>query len=194
MGKIADPTRGQADGLVILAVMAVLLYVFKVLMPDPWLPGAHPVPFSRAEPGSVPVFVTLDGREKGVYFFPAETTMADLLRAAAVPAVDPFNNSYGSVKLLPGSKIGLFSSSGSVPVVGKMSAPERLALDLPLDINDATVEDLMLVPGIGEKTATRIIALRAQRKGLGSIKELTEIKGIKEKKLASIKKYLYTAP
>jgi competence protein ComEA len=67
----------------------------------------------------------------------------------------------------------------------------RYALGVPVDLNLATKEDLIIVPGIGEKTAEKILALRNKKGRFKNIEELMEIKGIKEKKLAKFKKYLY---
>jgi competence protein ComEA len=80
------------------------------------------------------------------------------------------------------------------PQVGKMSAAQSLALDLPIDINKAGFEDLVLVPGIGEKTAVQIIALREAKGSLRSLEELQELSGMKEKKFDKLKKYFFALP
>ena len=73
----------------------------------------------------------------------------------------------------------------------KIANAERLALGMPIDINKATEDDLLLVKGIGEATAKKILDLRNKLGRFGDINQLMEIKGIKEKKLAEIRKYLY---
>jgi competence protein ComEA len=67
----------------------------------------------------------------------------------------------------------------------------RLALGMPIDLNTATADDLLLIPGIGEKTAQNILTLRNRKVRFRDIEELMEIDGIKEKKLAKLKQYLY---
>jgi competence protein ComEA len=69
----------------------------------------------------------------------------------------------------------------------------RLALGLPIDINGATLEDLMLISGIGEKTAEKIIQLRQERGHFKRLEELMEVKGIKEKRFQQLKPYLSVA-
>ena len=59
-----------------------------------------------------------------------------------------------------------------------------------VDINQADREELIALPGIGEKTADEIIAYRASRGGFKDLAELKEIKGISDAKLNSLKKYL----
>jgi len=58
-----------------------------------------------------------------------------------------------------------------------------------LNINNASFEELVKVPGIGPKTASLILE-RRQREKFRSIEELKEIKGIGDKKLQKLKEYV----
>lgn len=60
-----------------------------------------------------------------------------------------------------------------------------------IDINTAGIEELIRLPGIGEKTAEKIIELRTERGKFKRIKELMDVKGIGEVKFNKIKKFLY---
>ena len=64
-----------------------------------------------------------------------------------------------------------------------MSADKRLALGIPIDLNRSSLEDLVLVPGIGEKTAAKIVEERGLNGTFGNLEELMRVKGIKEKRL-----------
>jgi len=59
-----------------------------------------------------------------------------------------------------------------------------------INLNTATAAELELLPGIGPKTAERIIELRETRGRFNTIDELLEVKGIGEKKLGAIKPFL----
>jgi len=61
---------------------------------------------------------------------------------------------------------------------------------LQVSINTGTLEQLMLLPGIGEKTALTIIRYREENGLFQTIEEIQNIKGIKEKKYEKIKEYL----
>ena len=60
-----------------------------------------------------------------------------------------------------------------------------------ININSAKLEELVMLPGIGEKTAEKIIELRKERGKFNTLEELMNVKGIGEVKFNKIKKFLY---
>lgn len=60
----------------------------------------------------------------------------------------------------------------------------------PIDINTATKDDLMLISGIGEKTAERIMEKRAELGGFRSIEDLLEVKYIGKSKIEKIRPFV----
>ena len=75
-----------------------------------------------------------------------------------------------------------------------MDAAERLALDLPIDLNRATRDELMLVPGIGETTADRIVQVRNSSGLFRKVADLKNVPGIKERKLKRWEQSFYLPP
>ena len=59
----------------------------------------------------------------------------------------------------------------------------------PININTADAEELMMLPGVGDKTARRIIEKRAALGGFKSVEDLLEIKYIGEAKLEGIRAF-----
>lgn len=57
----------------------------------------------------------------------------------------------------------------------------------PMDINKANVQELMLLPGIGEKTAKRIVEKRIEMGGFKTVDDLTAVKWIGKVKLEKIR-------
>ncbi len=59
-----------------------------------------------------------------------------------------------------------------------------------VDLNTASLEDLVRLPYIGEYTARNIIAYRAEKGRFASVEEIKFVKGIKEKNYQRFSKYL----
>ena len=59
-----------------------------------------------------------------------------------------------------------------------------------LDINTASLQQLTLLPGIGETIAQRIIDYRTKHGRFQSIDELLQVNGIGEKKFEQMKPYI----
>ena len=57
----------------------------------------------------------------------------------------------------------------------------------PVDLNRATQAELEALPGVGPKMAERILAYRAENGGFKSVDELDDVKGIGEKRMATLK-------
>ncbi len=71
-------------------------------------------------------------------------------------------------------------------IIIKEIVPDSMIVNL----NTATVEELMTLDGIGEKTALKIIEYRENNNGFLTVEELTEVDGIGEAKLEKIRSYI----
>jgi len=60
-----------------------------------------------------------------------------------------------------------------------------------INLNTAGINELVKLPGIGEKTAEKIIQLRSERGKFKRLEELMDVRGIGEVKFNKIKKFLY---
>ena len=63
----------------------------------------------------------------------------------------------------------------------------------PVNLNSATVTELMQLPKVGAKTAERIVAWRREHGGFRRPEEVMHVKGIGEKGYQRIKPYLRVA-
>lgn len=61
-----------------------------------------------------------------------------------------------------------------------------------ININTATEQQLMLISGIGEVTAQKIIAYRTENGDFKVVEDLLNVSGIGEKKLEQMKPYIKT--
>ncbi len=121
----------------------------------------------------------------GVFFTPPGMTANQLLPVTG--------NDFRFEKdflLENGMKLIIDSHAENKIALSTIDNSSRVALGAPVDLNLATKDDLIIIPGIGEKTAEKILAMRTQKGRFKNIEELMEVKGIKRKKLAKFKQYL----
>jgi len=71
----------------------------------------------------------------------------------------------------------------------RMEAQKLILFYIPIDLNKASIDDLCLIPDIGESVAKEIISYRRKIGRFRSVAELKNVKGIGEKKYQSIKSY-----
>ena len=67
------------------------------------------------------------------------------------------------------------------------------ALSGVVNVNAASLDQLQMLPGVGESRAKAIVAARKQRGGFKSVDELVEVKGIGEALLARLRPYVRTS-
>src|SRR2546428_11175941 len=73
------------------------------------------------------------------------------------------------------------------PVSAKTASIPRRPVTFPLDLNSARLEDLLELPGIGEKLAQRLVEYRKSHGGLRSGDELRDGRGIRAKRVESLR-------
>jgi len=144
-------------------------------------------PFTDQFNDSLVIEVVEKDQPKGIYFVNPGISAEGLLKTAGIGEF-----SAKDFRLKDGMKITIDSDSGRDNIIiAKIEADKRLALGMRLDINKVTLDDLLLINGIGEVTAKQILDLRSKLGRYSNIEQLMEIKGIKEKKLAKFRKNLY---
>ena len=67
------------------------------------------------------------------------------------------------------------------------------ALQGVINVNTASAEELELLPGVGERRAQAIVALRKQRGSFQKVDELALVKGIGEAALARLRPFVKLA-
>lgn len=181
-------SESKVKGLIVVClILAVIPFIIFFFHSFPEY--KNPVLTSQCDDCLV-LEIVQDGQRMGVYFVSPETTVNRLLKSAGVE-----KSAKNDFRLKTGMKLMMDSvSEDQNIVVTEIPAADRLSLGMPIDINKATEEDLLQIKGIGQATSQRILDLRKKINRFHDIKQLMAIKGIKEKKLVEIKKYLYVAP
>jgi competence protein ComEA len=81
--------------------------------------------------------------------------------------------------------LGLIIVLSVAASAGKKKPPAK-----PVNINTATSEELQQVPGIGPATAQKILQMRKSYGAFKSVDDLLAIRGLGEKRLEKMRKYL----
>jgi competence protein ComEA len=200
---VERPSPGQ-----VAAVVAVLLLVAVIgvrTLRDDGRPGsraAHAAPSAAAEPvrleggrqggGSVVVHVAGAVRRPGVYRLREGARVDDAvrraggaLRSADLTAVNLAAKAEdGRQVVVPRQATASAGGGapGAVPVAGAAGAPGA-----PLNLNQATAEQLDGLDGIGPGLAAKILAYRDEHGGFGSVDELDQVPGIGATRLAALR-------
>lgn len=149
-------------------------------------------PYSAESSGPVIVELTGQTHNRGVYFIPEGSSVVDFVMMVGInPGTAPSGADL-SGRLRSASVVTIQRTDhGDVTsvTVQRMSGAKRFALGLPMNLNTATADELDLVPGIGEKTAQRIIGYRQEAGRFKRVSDLKSVKGIKDKKFAALRGY-----
>lgn len=160
-------------------------------------------PTSPPQTNSVELVVDVEGavRHPGVYRFAGGSRILDAIQAAG--GATQFADTT-SLNLAQPLKDGQQVVVNGVASPAAPTAPKpSFSVDLPpattrrgakvmppagsIDLNSATAEDLVRIPGIGPSTAERILQLRQERGRINDVEELGAIKGLTRGKLELIK-------
>ncbi len=125
-------------------------------------------------------FPTKDRRMLVLFLFSAFLLACDL-----AAFFQPFGGDHAQDSLPAGDPIAMQSRAEGAGQRGEREKqlPPQLAFFLgkPMAINRASLEDLVLLPGIGEYRAAKILARRQQKGPVHTLAELAEIPGISRK-------------
>lgn len=96
-----------------------------------------------------------------------------------------------------GGAAGSSAAASEAPAPETSPAPaeepvlEEVLVEKSIDINQASLEELDRLPGIGPALGQRIIDYREQNNGFYDIEEIMEVSGIGEKTFQKLEPYIY---
>jgi competence protein ComEA len=175
---------GQQRILFILALFILGLLYFKFYH-HPTLP---PEEIFR----EIVVEVLGEIKTPGIYIFKNPPTLKEAIeKAGGLKETLSFDGASSSETLETGTLLTLMRESDNLIKVkwGRMESKKLLVFSIPLDLNRVSVEDLCLIPGIGESLAQEIVDYRKRRRGFRSVEELKNVKGIGDKKYQSFRTF-----
>jgi len=178
---------GQLYGAIGIVIVAVFVYAARGVFQYVPFPGGAAVS-SQGEGCGITVELVGDRDHGGIYFLPHGATIHDLLSEAGIADVAGFREADIAGVLRSGDRVS-WDTAQYLVTVGDMFASARLALGMPINLNTATLEELMLVPGIGRKAASKIIRFREEKGVFSEVEALKRIKGLGKRKYDRIKGY-----
>lgn len=122
----------------------------------------------------------------------------ELVEPDGFPVVFEFRNMSELKNRLPGYELSgdlkngdrLILNDDGKFTLSKIDGKKSLALGISIGINSAGVDDLIVLPGIGKVLAERIVEYRNSDGGYDSVDELIAVKGIGEKKLSAVRRFI----
>jgi competence protein ComEA len=176
----------QACFLLILGPFTLALLYFRFYFPSSLLP-------IQERDQEVVVEVSGEVGYPGIHSFKNSPTPGEAIERAGGPKKMAFSNGdFSSLPVETGTLIAVVKENPRQIRVnlGRMEARKRLVFSIPLDLNQATLEDLCLISGVGESLAREVIAYRERRGAFRSVDELKEVKGIGDKNYQSLKPFV----
>ncbi len=167
-----------------ILIVSVILLVF-------FLTHSHWNTPLRARDPSATVVVEVKGdvSKPGIYLLDAPTAT---IAAAAATAGCPWEipPDVASRKLIPGQSVEVLGQREKTTIrMGPMRGGALLACGLKLDLNSASIEELLLVPRMRQEIAASIVERRKEKRW-ESVDELAEISGVGSKTVQNLNHYV----
>ena len=153
--------------------------------------GRALLPVSTLEkPRPFAVEIVGEVRNPGIYTFAHTVPVREVIEAAGGLTGNRVVPHRFTAGLVPnGAKISI----GRDPArwaVSLMHPAKRLLYFIPFNINTAGIEELVLLPGVGDTTARAILSYRAHNGNFTSLDALMNVPGIGQHTIEKMKAYL----
>ena len=182
-GSASVPSKGSLLGNPLPLLLAVGAIATLVAGAALWFAGDSttddvtivlPTPTAQA-PAELKVYLSGAVRKPGVYLMAEGDRVIDAVEAAGGATEDAALESVNLAGRLQDE------DHWHIPAVGEDTAYSPTGIsDEPavLDLNTATAEQLMVLPGIGEAKATAIVSYREEVGRFDDVEDLLEVRGI----------------
>jgi competence protein ComEA len=132
----------------------------------------------------------------GLYYYAYCPTINELLNASGqAPDENATISQNAMVVLSTGTSLWVQKTRKGIRVARfPLEGKKKILLGIPINVNNATADDLSSLPGIGPHIANEVILFRKTRGIFSKIEELKAVKGIGEKRFKKIEKYLTITP
>lgn len=177
-----------------MAILAVGTLLLGLVIIPRYTSITRPKPETTV-PNETKIYVEILGDiiRPGIYSFSREPTAWEAInRAGGLKEEGLFKKHLDVVTVKSGSRLTIEASNDGWANISydRMDGKKLLFFGLPMDVNRATLSDLMFIPGIGETLAQNIIQFRESYEGFRTLEDLKKVKGVGEKRFDKLKRYL----
>ena len=132
-------------------------------------------------------------RNPGIYTFNKLPTVYRAIQSAGGPTDElhlSFDTSHETIDTAMRVELRASNPQSAQLNITPISSRKKLILGLPIQVNQAGVADLAIVPGISHSLARRIVEYRKSNGPFKTWNKLRSVKGIGPKKVTSLRSYL----
>ena len=169
-------SRWQAAIIILLSFFLLTFYGWRHYVHHSQ--GRESSPFLPTE---LIIQVSGEVRNPGIYFFDPPVTVSETVAGAGglLPQLNP-EPGWTKVEVAHARRVHITATGDGLARMrlGWMEVSSRLALGVPLDLNQASVTELAQVSGITQTLAERIVAQRNRLGGFSKVEDIRAVKGI----------------
>ncbi|MGA2400358.1 MAG: helix-hairpin-helix domain-containing protein [Syntrophobacteraceae bacterium] len=172
------------------AILLVSIALFVFFLAHSRRSAPHP---ERAIPAAVMVEVQGDIPKPGIYTLESATATAAAAAAMAGCSCD-IPADIARQKLISGQSLVILRHEKGITIrFGRMPGAALLACGLKLDLNSASMDELLLIPQMRPEIAVSIVE-RRREKAWEHVDDLIEIRGVGPKTAKKLQNYLEISP
>lgn len=138
----------------------------------------------------ITVHICGEVQKPGVYSLPEGTRLVDALKAAGGVTLQAEENFLNLARLLADGERIEIPSTDAVREGTADRDTDSSGTDTRININSASKEELMRLPGIGEGKADNILLYRSEHGAFRSAEDIMQVNGIKEALYERLKDYI----
>jgi competence protein ComEA len=189
----SGPSAIAAVAVVVAGALGFLLLHRASPPPELRLPSAQEGPAATPTTGDVVVHVAGAVVRPGVTRLPGGGRVSDAVAAAGGPAKEADLDQVNlAARVSDGDRIYVPRHGEVLPPIPSSGGASTATKAGPIDLNNATVEQLDALPGVGPSTARAIVEYRSRKGRFRSPDDLLAVAGIGPAKLASLKPLVRT--
>jgi competence protein ComEA len=174
--------------LLIICLLIIFFCRYAPLKNPPFFTLSSEI--EKERPPSFVVEIAGGVESPGIYCFEQQVNLGEVVeRAGGLTRNAVLAQKSFSVELVNAAKVTIGTHPASLKIE-TMEPAKCFLYFIPINVNTAQADELVVVPGIGDKTARAIIQHRQKHGNFSKLDELKEVSGIGNYNFTKMKGYL----